>query len=169
MTRRDFAGSLPAGPSPRAPGRASASWFGEDGITMLVARGATAEEAEGLIAGVPEFMFLARRNGNGVAGLHFGHFSLQAHSAAAGGDEINFLALGMIMLLGARADGQARLRQALVADGRIAIGQQFADFRAVFGDEARRHMEVFDFHTEAQMLNKFGGRGKSNLRRRSLL
>src|SRR5260370_42447122 len=156
MTRRHFAGSLPAGPSPRAPGRTSASWFGEDGITMLVARGATAEERKRLTAGIPEFMFLAWRNGNGVAGLHVGQFSREAHSAAAGSDEINFLGLGMIMLLGARADWQARLRQALVADGRIAIGQQFAEFGAVFGDEARRRVEVFDFHTQAQVLIKFG-------------
>ena len=52
----------------------------------------------------------------------------------------------MKMLLRARAGGQSRLGQALIADGGIAVRQQFADFRAVLGDERRDLIQIFDVH-----------------------
>ena len=52
----------------------------------------------------------------------------------------------MEMFLRRAADRQPRLGQALVADGGVAVRQQFADFRAVLGDERRDFIEIFHVH-----------------------
>ena len=43
-------------------------------------------------------------------------------------------------------DGQARFGETLVADGGVAIGEKFANFRAIFGDERGHSVQIFDFH-----------------------
>src|SRR5213075_1127881 len=102
---------------------------------VLVSGGAAAEEVECFFAGVPEFVLLAGGDRDGVAGFYFAGFVFDADTAGAVGDVINFFGFGMVMFLRAGADGQAGLGEALVADSRVAMREEFADFGAVFGDE----------------------------------
>ena len=118
----------------------------DDGVAVFVRRRATTQQAQGLAAGVPQLVFLAGRNRHRIAGFHFAKLAFDPHPPGARRDEINFFRSRMVVRLGAAANGQARLRQALVADNRVAVGEQFANFRAVFRDEGRRFVEVFDVH-----------------------
>ena len=61
-------------------------------------------------------------------------------------DVVNFLGFDVIMFLRAAARRQMRLREALMANGRIAMRQQLADFRAVLGDERRDFPKILNFH-----------------------
>lgn len=72
---------------------------------MLVRWCAAAEEAEGFCAGIPQLMFLAGWDGDGVAGFHIAEFAFDAHAAGAVGDVVNFFCLGVVMFLRASADG----------------------------------------------------------------
>ena len=94
-------------------------------------------------------MLLAGRNGNGVTGSDLRQFVLDAHSALACRNEINLLGPGMVVFLRAGPGGQTSFRQALLADGGVAVGQQFADFGAVLGEEGRHGVQIFYFHTIA--------------------
>ena len=73
-------------------------------------------------------MLLAGRNGDGVAGADFAQFTFDANSAGAVGDVIDFFGFGMVMFLSAGAGGKAGFGEALVANGGIAVGEEFADF-----------------------------------------
>src|SRR5262245_398509 len=137
--------------------------LGDESIAVFIARRATTQQRKGSIAGVPQLMLLARRNGDGVAGLYFVRLAVDAHSATAGGDEIDFLGLRVVVFLRAGTDGQSRLRQALMANGGVAVGEQFTNLRAVFGDESRRGVQAFNFHTRRRMLENSPGAGKRKL------
>src|SRR5438045_2549040 len=113
---------------------------------MFVTRRTAAEKFQRFLAGVPQLVLLARQYGNSIPGLHLGHFSFNAHSALAGEDEINLLRAGVIMLLRARPWRQPRLGQALIANGRVTVRQQFPNFRPVFGNERWRASQVLYFH-----------------------
>src|SRR5882724_7107068 len=129
---------------------------------MLVTWRAAAEQVQHLLAGVPELVLLARRNGDGVTGFHIRTFAFDAHPALAGQDEVNLLRPGVIMLLSAAACRQARVRQALIANARIAIRQQFADFGTVLGDECGHVAHVLDFHTAPPCWIKWTANERSN-------
>src|SRR5688572_517405 len=86
-------------------------------IRMLVSRRATAQQAEHLAAGIPQLVLLAGWDGDGVARLHLGHFTFDAHAALAGGDEVDFLRATVVMLQCAATDGDARFGEALIANG----------------------------------------------------
>src|SRR2546426_12838164 len=62
-------------------------------------------------------------------------------------DVINLFGLPVIMFHGGAADRQSRLSQALVANGRVTMGKQFANFRAVHGDERGCVIEIRYFHS----------------------
>ena len=113
---------------------------------MLVGRRATAKQAQNFRAGVPQFVPQAGRNGDGVPRPDFAQLARDADFSRAVRDEINFFRARMKMFLRARADGQPRLGEALVADGGIAVREEFADFRAVLGDESGDFVEVLDVH-----------------------
>jgi len=113
---------------------------------MLVGRGATAQQSQRFVAGIPKLVFAAGRNGNGVTGFHVACFAFDANPSRAVGDVINFLGFDVIMFLRARAGRQTRFRQALVANDGIAMRQQFTDFRTVLRDEGRCFVEIFDVH-----------------------
>ena len=113
---------------------------------MFVGRRAAAEQPERFGAGVPKLVPAARRNGDGVTGADLAGFAGDADPARAVREIIDLLGPDMIMLLGAGADRNARFSQALVADDGIAVRQQFADFRAVLGDEGRNGVQVCDVH-----------------------
>ena len=113
---------------------------------MFVGGCATAEQAESVAAGVPKLVLLAGQNGNSIADFDLAGFAIDAHAAGAVGDVIDFLGLDMIMFLRAAAGGQARFSQALFTNAGIAVREQFADFRAVLGDERRNFVEIFDVH-----------------------
>ena len=91
-------------------------------------------------------MLLPRWNRNGITHFHLAGFALNPHAPAAVSDVINFLRPDMVMLLRAAADRQARLSQALVANGGIAMRQQFPDFRAVLGGKRRDLVQILDVH-----------------------
>src|SRR5262245_21832145 len=118
-----------------------------DRVVMLVGGRAAAEETQHPGAGVPELVALAGRNRYRVAHPDFALFAFDAHAPGAGGDEVYFLGLGMIMLLSASPDGETRLSQALIADARVAMREQFADLRAVLGDEGAHGVQVCDVHS----------------------
>src|SRR5674476_1192479 len=90
-----------------------------------------AEQAQGFIAGVPEFVFVSGRNGDGVPCPHLVRFVFDADFSGAVRDVINLLALGMKMFLRCAADGQARFGETLIADGGVTMREQFADFRCL--------------------------------------
>src|SRR4051812_16174341 len=113
---------------------------------MLVTGGATAEQPERFASNIPEFMLFARRNVNSVPCSNFGQFALYAHSSLPMRDEINFLGSGVIMFLGAAAYRKARFRQALIANVRIPVSQNFTDFRPIFGHKRGHLIQVPDFH-----------------------
>ena len=50
------------------------------------------------------------------------------------------------MLLRGGTGGQARLGEALVPNSGIAMGQQFPNFRTVFGDKRLSVLKINDFH-----------------------
>ena len=97
-------------------GRSGTS-FGEESIGMFVARGATAEENQRFAARIPEFVFFAGGNGDGITGADVCQFAFNAHASEALDDEIDFFGFGVVMLLGARANGEARFGEALIPDG----------------------------------------------------
>jgi len=74
-------------------------------------------------------------------------FPFDPHPSGPVGDVVDLLGLGVVVLLSSAADGQARLRQALVADGRVPVRQQFADLRAVFGCECGCAVQIAYVHT----------------------
>jgi hypothetical protein len=86
---------------------------------VFVGGGAAAEQAQGFVAGVPELVLPAGRNGDGVPGPDFARFVFDADFSRAVRDMINFLGTRMKMFLRAAADRQARLGEALVADGGV--------------------------------------------------
>src|SRR5436190_870420 len=91
--------------------RAATRWegsFGEEGIRMFVARGATAEENERFAARIPEFVFFAGWDCDGVTGADVGEFAFDAHASGALGNVIDFFGFGVVMLLSARANRKAR-------------------------------------------------------------
>src|SRR3954471_5276240 len=92
------------------------SGFCDKSIGMFVTGSTTAEEREGFRPGIPKFMLFARRNSNCVTLFHLGDFRFNAHFAAARSDEVNLLRFGVVMLLGAGANGQTCLGEALVAN-----------------------------------------------------
>src|ERR1051326_83260 len=92
-------------------------------------------------------MFFSGRNCNRIASLDLCGFMLDAHAAPAGSNEINFLGSCVVMLLGAAAGGQTRFSPTLIANGRVAVGEQLANFGAVFGNEGRCLVDIFYFHT----------------------
>ena len=102
---------------------------------MLVGRSAAAKKSEGFGARVPKFVALSGENGDGVASDYIANFCFDTDSTASVGDVVDLLGLLMVVFLGSAADGQTCLGQTLVANGRVAVGQQFANFRAVLGDE----------------------------------
>ncbi len=91
-------------------------------------------------------MFLSGRNGDGVADSNRPGFPSDPHSPLARGDEVNLLGPDVVMLLGARTDGDARLRETLASNRGIPMGQQFPDFRTVFCDKRRRFVQVLHIH-----------------------
>src|SRR5579863_5637454 len=92
----------------------SRSRFCDDGVSVFVGGGAAAEEGEGLVAEVPDFVFLAGRDGDGVIYFYFAGFVFDADFAVAGGDVVDFLGFGMVVFLGAAANGDAGFGEALV-------------------------------------------------------
>lgn len=123
---------------------------------MLVGRGATAKQSQHRRAGVPELVPLPGRDGDGVAFAHVAGLAVDADASGAMGDEIDFLGAGMVMFPGGAADGEAGFGEALVADGGVAMGEQFADFGTVPGDERRLGVEVFDIHKGADTIAESG-------------
>ena len=85
-------------------------------------------------------MLLAGRNCDGVTGADFACFAFDADSASAVGDVIDFFGFGMVMLASAGADGETCFGK---------VGEEFADFRAVFGDEGGDVVEIFYVHKSA--------------------
>ena len=55
--------------------------FRNDGIRVLISRGAAAEQAERLRAGVPEFVALPGENGDGITHPHVTDLALDPDSA----------------------------------------------------------------------------------------
>src|SRR5262245_28809752 len=84
------------------------SLFRNHRVAVLVGRSAAAEQAQGFTAGVPELVFLARRNRDGVADPHLAHFAFDADPSGAVRDVINLLGARMKMFLRARAHRQTR-------------------------------------------------------------
>jgi hypothetical protein len=121
-------------------------FFRDDGVIVLVAGGTAAEQAQNFTAGVPEFMFLAGWNGDGIPCSHFARFIFDADFPGAVRNVINFLGARMKMFLGRAAHRQPRLGETLVADGGVAMREQLADFRAVLGRERFDLIEVFYIH-----------------------
>jgi hypothetical protein len=138
-------------PFPRDRSESSGA-FRDDGILVLIARRAAAEQPKDFGAGIPKLMLFAGRYRDGVAWFDVAQFAFYAHSAGAVRDVIDLLGFWMIMLLRACADRQARLGEALIANRGIAMRQQFANFRSVLRDECRYFGEVLDVHSEALMI-----------------
>lgn len=113
---------------------------------MFVSRSTTAEQAQRFGAGIPKLVLLAGEDCDGVAGFDLADFPINAHPPGAVGDAINFLGVNVKMFLRAAARGQARFGQALIANGGIAVREEFADFRPVLGDERRDFVQVPDVH-----------------------
>src|SRR5262245_42120730 len=104
---------------------------------MFVGRRAAAEESESTRAGVPQLMLLAGRNGDRVALAHHINLPFQMHSPRSGCYEIYFLGPRVIVLESTSAHRDPSLGEALVADGRIPICEQFTNFGTVFRNEGR--------------------------------
>jgi hypothetical protein len=102
---------------------------------VFIGRSAAAEEAEWFGARVPEFVALSGEHGDGVASGHITDFSFDTDSTDPVSDIVDLLGPRMVVFLGGAADGQTCLCQTLVANSRVVVGQQFANFRAVLGDE----------------------------------
>ena len=95
--------------------------FRYHGVGIFVAGGTATQETQDFPASVPQFMFLTRRNGNGIAWFDFPGFVFDTDFSRAVGDVINFLGAGMVMFLGGGANRQAGFREALIADGGVSI------------------------------------------------
>ena len=95
----------------------------------------------------------AGRKGDGVPRPDFAQLARDADFSRAVRDEVNFLRARVKMFLRARADGQARLGEALVADGRVAVREQLADLQAVLGDERRHFVGIFYVHKFSSVKN----------------
>src|SRR5262245_41870379 len=122
------------------------SCFCYDGVAVLVSGRAATEQPERFIACVPDLVPAARWYGDGIAGFDLARFVSNAHPASAGGDIVNLLGLRVVMFQCAAAGRHARLRQALVADERIAMSEQLANLRAVLRGEGGHFIEVFHVH-----------------------
>jgi len=83
---------------------------------------------------------------HGVLRTDVAQLAVEFHPARAAEDIVNLLGLRVVVLLRGGADGDGRLGQALVADGRVAIGEQFANLGAVLGGEGRGGGAVDDVH-----------------------
>ena len=115
-------------------------------IVILVTGRAAAEEDEGNVADVPDLVVGTGRNGDGVERADFAEFAVEFHATGAAEDVVNLLGLRMIMLLRGGSDGDGGLREALVADAGVAVGEELADFGAVFGGEGDGLGAIDDVH-----------------------
>lgn len=120
--------------------------LGDNCILVLVRGRAGAKQLEGGGAGVPDLVFFAGRDGNGIADANGVLFALDAHAALAFGDEIDFFGFDVVVLLRGVANGNARFCEALLADTGIAVRKEFADFGAILRDEGGDVLEVLDIH-----------------------
>src|SRR5450432_3906059 len=101
-------------------------------------------------------MFSTGWNRDGVPGPDFTRFAFNADFSRAVGDVINLLGARMKMFLRARAGGQTRLGETLVADGGITMCEQFADFRSVLRGEGGDFIKIFYIHKICQRSKTFG-------------
>ena len=98
------------------------------------------------MAGIPEFVSFAGRDGDGIARFHILIFGFNAYAALSVCDVVDLFGARVKMFLGARTRGQSGFGQTLVADVGVAMGEEFADFAAVFGCEGGGVLKVFDVH-----------------------
>ena len=91
--------------------------LGDNGIIVLVSRRATTEQPQGFSSSVPDFVFLPRRNGNGISGLDLSRLVFDPHTSVPARNIINLLGNSVIMFLGRISWVNARFGQALVANG----------------------------------------------------
>ena len=100
---------------------------------MLISRGAAAEEDKRLFAGVGDCMNLAWWNRDRIASDDLDLLLGDLHEPFAAENVIDFLGPSMVMRRRSPSRRQACFRQTLIANTRIAMCQQFADLRTVFG------------------------------------
>lgn len=104
------------------------------GVVVGVGGGAAAQDVQGLVAGIVDAVGGARGDDDAVADGDGKRLVAQDQAALAAGDVVDLLAAPVAMQAGAGADGDHRLRQALVVH-RVPVGmQEFADFRTVLGE-----------------------------------
>ncbi len=114
---------------------------------MFVSRSTAAKQAQDFISRVPKFVADPRRDGDGVAGLDVAFLRAEAHPAVAVGQVINLLGPDVIVLLRGRTDRQPGFRERLLPHAGVAVREQFADFRAVLGDEGRAMRQGDNIHS----------------------
>src|SRR3954462_7560372 len=104
-------------------GRRSGRRFGNDGVLVLVSRGATAKQFQYAGTGVPDLMVQPRRNRDGISSPDLPDFFFDSHSPLAPSDEINLFRDLMKMLLRAAARLNPGFSETLLADNGIAVSQ----------------------------------------------
>lgn len=88
----------------------------------------------------------AGRNRYRVGWPDIGRFLTNLHSSVAFENIVNFLGFHMTMRRRGPTDGQTSLGQGLIANARIAMCQQLADFRAVLRDKRLHAIEILNVH-----------------------
>ena len=139
-------------PLPEGEGdRIAAAWSAtptllQDGVVVFVAGGAAAEKPQHARAAVGDAMMRSRRDGDRVAGTNRLHLIADLHQRLAFENEVDLFGLQVVVRRRARAGGEPGLGERLIANARVAMREQFADFRAVLGDKGRRPREALDVH-----------------------
>ena len=132
--------------TPRRNVTAGALVFDECRIGMLVARCAATEKHQRFLARVDDLVRGPRRDRDRVAHGHLGRFLANVHPRPALQDVVDFLGLGVVVRRRGSADRQARFGQALIANARVAVRQQFANLRAVLSGKTGDAGEILNIH-----------------------
>ena len=117
---------------------------------MLIRRRATAKELQDALAGVPDLMDHSGGDRDRVARPDRPRLVADSGYALALEDVIDLLGLDMMVRGGAGAGWEPRFGQRLVADRGVPVRQKLADLGAVFGDEGRDVIDVFNVHGRFQ-------------------
>jgi len=113
---------------------------------VFIRRSACAQKHQLVVSGVFNRVPEAWRDGDRIAGAHGPRLAAEGHRSGAGKDVVDLL--GHFMVMGDRglSGRQPGLSEALVADGRVAMGHQLADCRAVDRREGSRVAVIDDVH-----------------------
>ena len=122
------------------------SW-GKNRVFMFIGGCAATEELHTLPPRIGNLVVGTGWNGNGVALPDLAFLFTDLHGARAFEDVVELLGLHVMVACRGSSGGKPCLRQRLVLDARVAVGQKFADLGTVFRGERLHVFNVDNVQT----------------------